>query len=192
MEYSFTFSLTEEDYAEFAAYGGWYAPWMKKVKRKFILRSFIYAAIGIATTMIVLEKITPGRRKNPPEIIIPYVVILLLATLVSYYQAPYGIKKRARKTIEETDNKHFLNERELIINEDGLTSISKDTTGQCKWSTILRYAETKEYFYLFPSSIQAYMIPKRLFRSQQEITDFDKFLTQKIPLSSSFRSLNIG
>ncbi|MBK8951700.1 MAG: hypothetical protein IPM85_04625 [Chitinophagaceae bacterium] len=37
-------------------------------------------------------------------------------------------------------------------------------------------------------SAQAYILPKKLFKSQKEIESFEKFLLTKIPLSSSFRS----
>ncbi|MBK6990762.1 MAG: YcxB family protein [Chitinophagaceae bacterium] len=54
-----------------------------------------------------------------------------------------------------------------------------------------KYAQTKDYFYVYLSSLQALVIPKKLFTSNNSIEKFDKFLTEKIPLSASFRSIGI-
>jgi hypothetical protein len=93
--------------------------------------------------------------------------------------------------LQKEENKHFLYESELSLTDDGITGSDILSTTSYKWSSIVKYAVTKDFFYLYINSIQALIVPKRLFKSQTEIEQFDKYLSGKIPLSSSFRSMGI-
>lgn len=191
MEYSFKYSLTEDDYADYNAYTEWYAPWMKKQRISYVSRTLLYTGLSFTAVYIIVDKINSPGFKHPFPMAIVTGVILIIVMLINYHQAPYGIKKRAREMIRKEENQHILSETELTVNDNGITTLDIHGTTQQKWSSIVRCAVTKDSFYLYLNTSSAYIIPKRLFRTQQEIADFDKFLTEKIPLSSSFRSLGV-
>lgn len=191
MSYHFKYSLTEDDFAEFNAYTTWYAPWQKKSRFNYMLRFALYSILSYSATIIILRQLDVSAKSNFSFLISLSVVILILFGFFSFYQAPFSIKNKARKFINKEENKHILNETDLEITDDGIISSDKESQVQLKWGSITKYVVTKEYFYLYTNSVQAQVIPKKLFSSQQEINEFDKFLTEKIPLSSSFRSMRI-
>jgi hypothetical protein len=191
MDYHFKYSLTEDEFAEFNAYTVWSAPWQKKTRFNFVIRTVLYAGISMAATIILLDKFRHKSGNNTTVLLITLLIFLPLLSTIAYYQEPFNIKRRARKLIVKEENSHVLNETELDINDDGIIHSDNKSMVQQKWSSIIRYTVAKEYFYLYTNSMQAQIIPKRLFSTQKEIEEFDKFLTTKIPLTSSFRSMGI-
>lgn len=191
MQYHFRYSLSIDDFAEYNAYTVWFAPWQKKYRLLYMARLTLYTVVAYTAIMIILHKLNPPQKEDFSFLLILSSIILFIVVFASYYQTPFFLKNKARKFIMREENKHILNEIELEINENGFINNDKKSKTQQLWSSIIRYAETKDYFFLYTNSIQAQIIPKKLFTSQREIEEFDKFLTEKIPLSSSFRSLGI-
>ncbi len=191
MEYHFRYSLSVDEFAKYNAYTVWHAPWQKKVRFNFIIRSLFYSSVILFATFFLLDT------SNNTKLLINRTSIgicvfgLIVLNCISYYQAPYGIMNKAKKLILKDENSHILHETELEINQEGVFITDKESSVHQKWNSIVRYAVIKDFFYLYTNSIQAQIIPKRLFNSQKEIEEFDGFLTSKIPLSSSFRSLGI-
>jgi hypothetical protein len=189
MEYYFKYSMTEDEFADFSAYTSWLAPWQSKTRKVFLFRTFISCAIMMIATIIILDKIDPPRRKSNTTLVILIGVINTIVTALAYYQAPNGIRKRARKLIQDEDNRHIMDENELSINNESIVNTEKKSTVRFGWDSIIRYAVTKDAFYLYINSLQALIIPKRLFKDQQEIQSFDQFVTANVSLTVSFRSM---
>ena len=191
MDFNFKYKLTEEDYAEYNAYSSWHSNWQKKARLTFAIRLFIYCGISMSATAILLMKLKPPRTGDYNTFIIILILLNLLNTFIYYQQAPYNIKKKAIKLLHKEENQHLLDESELNINDQHIIATDNSSKTNYSWKSIVRYAVTKDFFYLYINSIQAIVIPKRLLGDQKEIDALDKFITEKIPLSSSFRSMGI-
>ena len=191
MDFYFKYKLTEEEYAEYNAYSSWYANWQKKTRLTFALRLFIYCGISMAAVIIILTKLDPPKTNNYSVLIIALFLLNIFITYIYYQQSPYSIKKKAIKLLHKEENQHLLDESELNINDQHIIATDNSSKTNYSWKSIVRYAVTKDFFYLYVNSIQAIVIPKRLLGNQKEIDGLDKFLTEKIPLSSSFRSIGI-
>ncbi len=189
MEYNFRYSITDDDFAEFNAYSVWYAPWMKSARISFAVKTAIYCAVGMIASVLVMKGMQRLQKIENLAIIIISAIFLLIITAFSFYQVPYNIKNKARKFINKEENKHILEDGELTVGEDRILSVDKRNSSVYKWDSIVKYAVIKEYFFLYINEANALIIPKRIFVSQEKIDAFDKFLTQKIPLISSFRSM---
>lgn len=189
MTYSFKYSLSVEEYKEFAAYASWYAPWLKKLRIRTLFTICIYSAIMMAATIIVLNTINPSKNENIGLLIIISSIALLIAIAFSYYRTPYRVMEKAQKLITKEENAKLLAERDVVLNDSELQITNAGSNSVIKWDSIVKFAVTKKYFLLFINSEQAYLIPKRLMASQAEIDELDKFLTEKIPIAASFRSL---
>jgi hypothetical protein len=190
MNYHFRYHLTEDDFGEFQAYTCWQAPWQKSFRIKHLLRLFIASSIAMVVTLLLFNQLYPSKGDKT----LTYAICALLVpviTLTSYNGTPSRFKKRARKLLEKPENSSLLSEKELEISENGFIHSNSETRMDQKWSSIIKYAATKDYFYLYINSMQGHVIPKRLFASGKEIEEFDKFLTEKIPLSSTFRAMGI-
>lgn len=188
MSFQFKYKLTEDDYAEFNAFALWHAPWLKKERIKYLFRTALYSGVSMAAVRIILQKINPPKKSHPELLIILGAIILLIIVLLSNYQAPFGIKAKARKLISKEENAAFFNESEIDFGEQGITNIDKQQQTFLKWESVVKFAQTKEYFFVYTSSVQAIILPKRLLKSQKEIESFKEYLLKKIPISSSFRS----
>ena len=191
MPYHFKYTITLEEYEEYSVFTSWEAPWQKKVKLKFIINNTLFSALVMTATYIVLEKIGPSKKNHYPVLIIFFIFFLLVAVLLNYSNVPYRIKNKARKFIEKEDNQKLLAERELELTDKQIIISNQELKSYEKWESITKYAVSKNHFFLYVNSESAHLIPKRFFSSQQEINEFDKFLSQKVSISSSFRSLGI-
>ncbi len=192
MEYNFRFSLTEDDFADFNAYTVWLAPWNKKKKIKFFFRTLVYSIIIMTGITYLIDEITSlGQKSNINFRIGLSLGFGLLSALISYFNTTERVKKSAKKTLHGKENQNFLKETDLRISEAGIFDADKVCSANYTWISIVKYSVTKQFFYLYINSIQAIIVPKRLFNSQYEIDEFDKFVTEKIPLLSLFRSIDI-
>jgi len=189
--YHFKYKLTADDFAEFNVYTVWHAPWQKKNKIKFLLNSGFYVTISMFAGIIITDKFLPTNKGNYFTSIALALALLVIVIILIYLQEPYRIKNKAKKLVLADENNHILNQAELEITENGICNKDKDSLIYQKWESVIRFAITKDFFYLYTNSIQALIIPKRLFNSQKEIGEFDKFISERVSLASSFRSIGI-
>lgn len=191
MSYHLKYKITPEEYEDYTVFTAWEAPWQKKAKRKFILNNIFFSALVMAASFIVFRQISPTLKNNNLIHFIVFPFLLFIVVIINYSQVPYRLKSKARKFIKEDDNKHLLEELELELTDKEIIVSNKELRSYQSWTSITKYAVSKKYFFLYVNAENAHLIPKRLLSTQQEIEKFDKFLTEKIPLLSSFRSLNI-
>ncbi|MCB9056391.1 MAG: YcxB family protein [Chitinophagales bacterium] len=189
MSYHFKYSLTLEEYEEYSLFTAWDAPWQKKTKQKFLINNTLFSALIMVATYLVLEKIGPPRKRNLEVLLILFSISLFIVVLLNYYNVPYRLKKRARKFIETEDNQNLLYERDFELTDEQISITIQGSTSYLKWESVTKYAVSENHFYLYTNSESAYLIPKRLFSTQSEINQFDKFVLEKVPLSASFRSI---
>jgi hypothetical protein len=191
MDYNFTYSLTEEEYADYSEFTSWTAPWQKKTKLKFFATYFLSCFVFSTIAAFITSK----GNSIIDKIIVPLTVSVIISLIISYLyyiNAGHSIRSKVKKLIKKEENINILTEYELTLNEEKIIDKSKKITSTYSWESVVRYAETDKYFFLYTNSVSAVVIPKRLFKNKLEIEEFDKFLTSKIPLSSSFRSIEIG
>ena len=191
MEYNFKYSLTEDEFADFSAYTNWLSPQMKKHRIVYILKSVSYFYISFIAFIAIEFYFNPLQKHNYTIFKSVGVIGGLLFVLYLVFQTPFSIKAKAKKMLLKEENKHFLFEADLFLNDNGIASSDILSTNNYKWSSIVKFCITQRCFYLYTNSIQALIIPKRLFKSQIDIDQFEKFLSEKVPLSSSFRSIGI-
>jgi YcxB-like protein len=188
MDFQYKYKLTEDEHADFDVYTSWHANWQKKTRLVYLINVFIYCGISMIATIAIMSKLFPTENNNYNTLGMILILLNLLITYICYNQAPIAIKKKAIRLLRKEENHHLLDETEVTITEENIISIDNSSTTKYSWKSIVRYAVTKDFFYLYINTIQALVIPKRLLKDQREIEELDKFITEKIPLLSSFRS----
>ena len=136
MEYHFRYSLSIDEFASYNVYTVWHAPWQKKARFSFILRSLFYTSIILFATFFLLDKINNTQRSISGLSISICIIGLIILNCISYYQAPFGIMNRAKKMVIKDENSHILQEIELEINQEGILSTDKDSRVKQKWNSI--------------------------------------------------------
>jgi hypothetical protein len=93
----------------------------------------------------------------------------------------FGMKLSIRFSVSRyKDLKTILGERIFTITEEGLTEEAEYNTTLQHWDSITSVESDDKGLYLYISSIQAYIIPKRSFNSKQEMDSFKENIESRI------------
>ncbi|MCT4595988.1 MAG: YcxB family protein [Anaeromicrobium sp.] len=86
-----------------------------------------------------------------------------------YMRFPY-LKKKVFKLAES--GKHILEEKTLEIEMEGISQVSCCTNGSYKWNAIHKIEMTHKYVFIFVDQVTAIIIPKRIFKLEDEFILF--------------------
>lgn len=99
--------------------------------------------------------------------------ILIVAALIWAVIAPYLFVKinrmKVKKWIKDKDNGDMFAERTYTLDELGISSQSENISSKFKWDSVVEFCEDGSSFYIYLSSIQAVVIPKRCFVQGDEM-----------------------
>ncbi len=171
---SVKFSITPDDYKEYYLYMMWDSPDRKKARLKYYLRN---ALINGAIILILLY--TQFFRSSSATLII-YVAILVGITILQILNGRLNARKQAEKITDDKENSSFFLETTYDISDAGI--IRKDELEETKyqWNAFIRKEETAAYYFLFTSSAQAIIFPKRVFKTADDRMQFEKLLSQHL------------
>lgn len=85
--------------------------------------------------------------------------------------------RHVKKMIKEGKNEGLLGDHTLVMTEEGVVDSTLNGETKVNWSGIKSLKEDNHYFYLYNSSVSAYILPKRDLKNIEEIK---KYLTSKI------------
>jgi len=157
--------LTRQDYLEF---------------NKFVfLKERIYRSSKIAIFFIFIWIILLNYKQpfDLTEIIIELICFTAIWGLMILLIYWFTFNKL--KNMPDSDGE-ILGEKIYIISEEGLKQISVNSETFTKWIGFKFYAETDKYIFLFVDKIAAYIIPKRIFKDQNELLEFTDIVKSKI------------
>ncbi|GEK91235.1 YcxB family protein [Alkalibacterium kapii] len=159
------YELTEEDYLNFNIYHSRKSPSIKK-------KIFIQRIMGPIIFMI-----TPFVVTNFSDIPLWYwLTIFIFMSIVWFIYYPkyvnWELKKGVEKMLEEGNNENLFDRKSLTITEEGLREVSSIGSSNVSWDKINSVDETKEYIYVYISSLSAHIIPKRAFNDPNEQKNF--------------------
>jgi hypothetical protein len=194
MEFSLRFSITKEEFADFNVYSAWLAPEQKKLRLKTFISTLVLT-IGFAVLGIFISRQLSATAGKAPLFslfnIITAFGVAFLVTVITYRRVAPRTRLKAIQVVEKEENRYILSEAEMEFREDGFTHADSKSRSVQTWQSIAKVADVNHSFYLYMNTIQGFIIPKRVFGSKEEIGQFKKLLEEKIPLSSSFRSIGI-
>ncbi len=152
----------------------WDAPERKKARLKYYARQVLINA-GIIAILLY----TQFFRSSSYTLVI-YAVILAAITVLQLVSGRISAKKQAEKITANKDNRSFFLETTYDISDAGITRKDENIEASFKWSAFIRKEETNEYYFLFISSVQALIFPKRVFKTMEERKQFEKLLSQRL------------
>lgn len=191
MEYNFRYTLTKEELVELTVYGQWRAPWQRKARRSTLIRLIVSALVVFGFFIYYLQQVFPS--KGTPYFLSCGGIALLYVcfTIIHWRNIPRHLKKKVLKEYHKEENQHILGESEVDFDDYGFTKTNAVGRSVHKWSAVMRFVATDRSFYFYINSLQALVVPKRIFQSPAEQAAFDKYVSAKVPLEASFRSLNL-
>ena len=176
--YKFTFVLTDEDYFEFNKHQVLTSPSGKKNLAAYrlllplvmfiILLGFVVAKAD--TTLIVIELIW----------IVIMSILWLIFSKTLYMRA---LKKRIGALAKE-GRLPYDKETTLTFDDEIMTEVTPEKETKTKYSMIERITTTDKAIYIHLGSVQAYIIPLKVFSDAAEIDRFIQFIKTKMSETS--------
>ena len=154
------YRLTDEDYIEFNEFHQLIHSEVGK-RNLFKLR-LIGPMISIVIFILARAEIM---------LIVTEVIVLCIFSIVCVTQAKKIMKRGIRKTIlkmKETEGLPFAGETTLNFTEDQIIEITKGYEVKVDYKKVEDVCETEEAFYVYMSSVQAIIIPKRVLDQDKE------------------------
>jgi len=163
-----SYVFTKEDYLNYSYYVGWGQPGVKFNMIKTRVLSFIL----LLFLLINLDK----KWNLDWRYIGAFISLLALFYILPLFLVRYSLQKQVNKLSQNHMNEGMFTECTITFSEIGL--LVKNDLGELnrKWKGVVKKSETKDYFFLFISSVQAVVIPKRVFKTKEEIEEFKKLL----------------
>jgi hypothetical protein len=165
-----TYFLTEGDYLKFNIF---HIKNSKTALRTLKMQRFLTPIVFIILSY-VLSKVG-----NVPffGLFITFLITSIL-WIIFYPKYFYSfVTRKTKKMIKEGKNDGLIGKHRMIISEKGITDSTSFGDSRISWSGIKSLKEDNYYFYLYNSSVSAYIIPKR------ELNNINK--TRKYLIQSS-------
>lgn len=108
---------------------------------------------------------------------------ILLSILWLFFYPKYFYNytiRHVKKMIKEGKNANLLGEHKMTLTEEGIIDTTTNGETKVNWSGIETYKEDNDYFYLYNSSVSAYILPKRDIQNEE----ISHFFTSKISKKS--------
>jgi hypothetical protein len=163
MPLHYKYEFTKGDYSNYYNYIQFETPSAKK-KWKNYYRNTIISFI-VVSVILFSEGFFDFANKGSGAI---FFAIIILIALIQVLMAKYRYKKQVTQIVANPENSNLFRIVELSFSNEGI--FMEDETMNCnyKWNSIIRKNENNSYYFLFISSLQAIIIPKRIFKNPEE------------------------
>ncbi len=168
------FSLTKEDFVNYHSFIMWDAPENKQKKIKYYIRQLIPIILFIAAFYYT------GIFERNSKFILLISGFIIITSVLSLFGIRSNTIKQAEKIATDPNNSSIFLETIFTISETGIITKDNLTETKFQWNAFIKKQENKRYYYLFTSTIQAIIIPKRVFKNHDESIQFEKLLSQNL------------
>ena len=171
-EFEFDISLTLEDYTEYNL------TYFNKLSR--ICEAVIFWILPVTFLAIAIGMLFEPKVENKGAIIVALAFgglsFLLSKLFVFIHRKTYPAQIRASS---KRKYKNAQKDSHLRVNESGIESKGELTTFFCVWKQIVKLSENENALYVYFSKNVAFIIPKRIFQSIEELVDVKNFIVQQ-------------
>lgn len=114
-----------------------------------------------------------------------FFIVLSLVWLFAYpFYYRWAVKRNARKMYSESASKDLLGEHTMVIDAEGVSETSAVGESKIAWSGVERIEDDGNSVYFYIGPVQAYVIPKRAFRTREDEQAF-------VQLAQAYRSARV-
>ncbi len=131
---------------------------------------FIMSIFAIMTFPI---SFTDDYIRSQPNILITRIVVIFVVILL-----PISIYLKLKKSI--LIDKKAIEEFRFDFSELGIECTSLSVSSNTYWSKVSKVEETKRYFWIFTSEESGFIIPKRCFKSPEQLNNLNELFKNKL------------
>jgi hypothetical protein len=168
------YSITKEDYCHYYTFVVWEAPQNRKKRTQYYLKQLI------PLVFFALAFYYTGLFRRDSLFILVIAGFMLLISALSLFGVKSNITRQADKIVSNPDNQSIFLPGTLTASDTGLTIRNEIAESKYQWKGFIRKQESAQYYFLFLSAIQGVIIPKRIFNTADEKSQFEKLLQQHL------------
>lgn len=142
--------------------------------KRIILIAIIYLLIIVPTLWLTMF----GAGANPSEsksndilIVMSLFGILPILMAVSIY---FGVWKQAEKVSKVIEKATYTFSEQCIV------AVTDSSFSQVNWNRLSKIRETEKDFVFYPQENVFFVIPKRFFQNEKQISNFRKLVNEKL------------
>jgi hypothetical protein len=171
-------TLTREDYITFYTYVSWDSPENRNKRIRFYIRQLIPLAVFLFAFYYT------GIFRRDSTFILIFGVAMVATAVLSLMSARSTLKRQAEKVCSNPDNESIFRERQYVFSDTGILVKDPMMQSTLQWAGIIRKVESQNYYILFLNGIQALIIPKRAFASNEQQDQFVRLLSQHLSMEA--------
>ncbi len=175
------YALCKEDYVEYFAYMYWDCKKKKKQRQKNISMQLLYVFIFCAVLYF-----TGSFGFNVKYIILSFLLMFCIS-LLTLISGRSDLVRQATAIADDPENASIFEKILLTITDNDFQIKNKLIETKYTWIAFVNKIETKNYYYLFQNSIQAIIIPKRVFNNPEDKHLFEKILIRNLSLDAEVK-----
>lgn len=151
----------------------WRVSFASRIKR-FLLVTAIYLPVAILIIYFAAfgAGANPFSENNWSVLIVLFIIVII--PFVFLPSAYFSLRKLARKLAKASEDTHF------IFSENGIETTSSSRSSKSSWGNYEKIQETKEDFVCYLSNFTFYPIPKRCFKNEQQINEFQEIVRENL------------
>ncbi|PGS49958.1 YcxB family protein [Bacillus sp. AFS041924] len=136
---------------------------------KTVQKSLTNNRIAVSLIYLVIPFLISFLFKQP---ISGYLLAFSLAAIVFFIYFPKlyyrSTKNKMIKLLNDKRNESLFGEHSLKVDENGIKEITKSSVHEIKWDNIVEIKGTKNYFYIYVSSMKAIIVPLEAIKDDME------------------------
>lgn len=174
------FSISENDFLKFYRYTLKSAKSRseKNEKSNFAVLFLSSIAVGIVLS-VVLNRFNMSFQIFSPPVIVSVVVIVFIFLVFLFL----SLKKMQRNTMPRKDGV-IMGDQSLELNDKGVSLEKGGYSSFVKWEKVISLEESESNYYIFIDTIAAYIVPKRVFDSENVQGEFCSFVKNQMALAN--------
>ena len=137
---------------------------------------------GLTALLVILLPLGPSYLMTQEPSPIAYIIGILGGVVAFFVFPPISRTSNInqwKKIIAEGNNKAILGRHILTLSEAGIHAKSPGSESDLEWSTIQKVLQSKSHIFLYISAVNALVIPKKAFPTEQSQQSFLDFVLSK-------------
>lgn len=177
------YAISKEDYINYYTFVMWDAPENRRKKINYYIRQIIPIILFIAAFYYT------GIFERNSKFILLILVFIFITSLLSVFNVRSNTIRRAEKVANDPGNSSVFLDFSMIVSESGISTKNELMETRFQWKSFIKKQENREYYFLFTSSMQAVIVPKRVFKNTDEKIQFEKLLSQNLSFDAEIGHL---
>ena len=179
---SLKYSLLKEDYVSFYTYVVWDAPENRKK------RIIYYVKQALPIVLFLAAFYYTGIFERNSNFILLILGFIFLTSILSLFGVRSNAVRAGEKIANDPSNSSFFSESTLTVSESGIQIKDELKEAIYHWAAFIKKQESRNHYFLFTSSLQGLILPKRIFSKEEKLL-FEKLLTQHLSFDAELGHL---